>query len=69
MPTTTTGPVSLVIRLLRKPSKPFICTTGRYPDSLPEGTPTDHFGRLQSLDALTYARSIVEAIDAAMALS
>jgi len=41
----------------------------RYPDSLPEGAPTDHFGRLQSLDALTYARSIVEAIDAAMALS
>ncbi|MFM8276346.1 MAG: HEPN domain-containing protein [Cyanobium sp.] len=39
----------------------------RYPDSLPDGTPTDRFGRLQSDDALRHARSIVEAIAAALA--
>jgi len=39
----------------------------RYPDSLPEGVPTDHFGRLQSEDALNQARSIVDAIGAALA--
>ena len=30
----------------------------RHPDSLPEGAPTDHFGRLQSEDALNNARSV-----------
>jgi HEPN domain-containing protein len=39
----------------------------RYPDSLPEGAPTDHFGRLQSSDALHHARSLVDAIRLAMA--
>ncbi|MDM7937815.1 MAG: HEPN domain-containing protein [Cyanobium sp. CZS 48M] len=39
----------------------------RCPDSLPDGAPTDHFGRLQSLDALHHARSLVDAIGAAMA--
>jgi HEPN domain-containing protein len=39
----------------------------RYPDSLPEGAPTDHFGRLQSQDALGYARALVDAIRAALA--
>ena len=39
----------------------------RYPDSLPEGAPTDHFGRLQSQDALTHARALVDAIRAALA--
>ncbi len=39
----------------------------RYPDSLPDGAPTDHFGRLQSDDALRHARSIVDAIAAALA--
>jgi len=39
----------------------------RYPDSLPEGAPTDHFGRLQSSDALLHARTLVEAIRLAMA--
>ena len=39
----------------------------RYPDSLPEGAPTDHFGRLQSDDALHHARSVVDAIRAALA--
>ncbi|MCX5954802.1 MAG: hypothetical protein NTZ40_15240 [Cyanobacteria bacterium] len=37
------------------------------PDSLPDGAPTDHFGRLQSDDALNHARSIVDAIAAALA--
>jgi HEPN domain-containing protein len=39
----------------------------RYPDSLPDGAPSDHFGRLQSDDALRHARSIVDAIAAALA--
>ncbi|MFM7464265.1 MAG: HEPN domain-containing protein [Cyanobium sp.] len=39
----------------------------RYPDSLPDGAPSDHFGRLQSDDALRHARSIVDAIGAALA--
>ena len=39
----------------------------RYPDSLPEGAPTDHFGRLQSQDALCHARALVDAICAALA--
>jgi HEPN domain-containing protein len=39
----------------------------RYPDSLPEGAPTDHFGRLQSQDALGHARALVDAIRAALA--
>jgi HEPN domain-containing protein len=39
----------------------------RYPDSLPDGAPADHFGRLQSADALRHAHSIVVAIGAALA--
>jgi HEPN domain-containing protein len=39
----------------------------RYPDSLPDGAPSDHFGRLQSEDAHRHARSIVDAIAAALA--
>ncbi|MFM7548023.1 MAG: HEPN domain-containing protein [Cyanobacteriota bacterium] len=47
----------------------------RHPDSLPDGAPTDHFGRLQSDhfgrlqsdDALRHARSILDAIAAALA--
>jgi HEPN domain-containing protein len=39
----------------------------RSPDSLPDGAPSDHFGRLQSDDALRHARSIVDAITAALA--
>ena len=39
----------------------------RYPDRLPDGAPTDDFGRLQSEDALRHARSIVDAIAAALA--
>ena len=34
----------------------------RNPDSLPEGAPTDHFGRLQSSDALSHARALLDAI-------
>ncbi|CAK24102.1 Conserved hypothetical protein [Synechococcus sp. WH 7803] len=39
----------------------------RYPDSRPEGAPTDHFGCLQSSEALHHARTLVEAIRLAMA--
>ena len=39
----------------------------RGPDSLPEGAPTDHFGRLQSSDAISHARALVEAIRLALA--
>ncbi|MBW4532210.1 MAG: HEPN domain-containing protein [Aphanothece saxicola GSE-SYN-MK-01-06B] len=39
----------------------------RCPDSFPDGAPTDHFGRLQSDDALHHARALVDAIRAAMA--
>ena len=34
----------------------------RNPDSLPEGAPTDHFGRLQSSDALSHDRALLDAI-------
>ncbi|MEB3263946.1 MAG: HEPN domain-containing protein [Synechococcus sp.] len=39
----------------------------RDPNCLPEGAPTDHFGRLQSHDALHHARALVDAIGSAMA--
>lgn len=39
----------------------------RYPDSLPDGAPADHFGHLQSSDALIHARALVDAIGSAMA--
>ena len=39
----------------------------RYPDSLPDGAPSDHFGRLQSDDAQRHASSIVDAITTALA--
>ena len=39
----------------------------RYPDSLPDGAPSDHFGHLQSTDALTHAGALVDAIAAQMA--
>jgi HEPN domain-containing protein len=39
----------------------------RYPDSLPDGAPSDHFGHLQSTDALTHAGALVDAIAAEMA--
>jgi len=39
----------------------------RYPDSLPEGAPTDHFGRLQSQDAIAHASALVAAIRSALA--
>jgi HEPN domain-containing protein len=39
----------------------------RYPDSLPDGAPSDHFGRLQSDDALRHARTIIDTITAALA--
>jgi HEPN domain-containing protein len=39
----------------------------RDPESFSEGAPTDHFGRLQSQDALRHARPLVDAIRAALA--
>ena len=39
----------------------------RYPDGLPVGAPTDHFGRLQSRDALAHARALIDAIGSALA--
>jgi HEPN domain-containing protein len=39
----------------------------RSPDSLPDGAPSDHFGRLQSDNAQRHARSIVDAIATALA--
>ena len=39
----------------------------RYPDSYPEGTPAEHFGRLQSEQALGHARDIINWIGAALA--
>ena len=39
----------------------------RNPESFPEGSPSDHFGHLQSTDALTHARALVDAIAAQMA--
>ena len=46
-----------------------LCIPTRYPDSLPEGAPTDHFGRLQSQDALSHARALLDAIRAALAIT
>lgn len=39
----------------------------RYPDSYPEGTPGEHFGRLQSELGLFHAKAITEWIRAALA--
>ncbi|RZM81813.1 HEPN domain-containing protein [Leptolyngbya iicbica] len=39
----------------------------RYPDSHPEGSPFDHYGPLQSQEAIGHARAILEFIDLAMA--
>jgi hypothetical protein len=38
----------------------------RTPDSLPDGAPSEHFGRLQRDDAVRHARLIVDAIAAAL---
>jgi HEPN domain-containing protein len=39
----------------------------RYPDSYPEGTPAEHFGRLQSEQALAHADAIIDWIRTALA--
>ena len=39
----------------------------RYPDSYPEGTPGEHFGRLQSEQAIAHASVVIHWIGAAMA--
>lgn len=39
----------------------------RYPDAYPEGAPWEHYGSLQSQEALTYAGEILELVRDAMA--
>ncbi len=39
----------------------------RYPDSHPEGSPFDHYGPLQSREAVNYAREILEFVRHEMA--
>lgn len=39
----------------------------RYPDSHPEGAPYEHYGSLQSMEAIAYASEIIAFIRAAMA--
>ncbi|MDB9525790.1 HEPN domain-containing protein [Oscillatoria sp. CS-180] len=39
----------------------------RYPDSHPEGSPFEHYGPLQSQEAIRYARAIFEFVDSSMA--
>lgn len=41
----------------------------RYPDSHPEGSPFDHYGSLQSEEAIRYASAIIEFVSRAMAQS
>ncbi|MFM7734030.1 MAG: HEPN domain-containing protein [Cyanobium sp.] len=53
-------------RLFRSLPDPLHILT-RYPDNLPDGAPADHFGQLQSREALSHARTLVEAIAAALA--
>lgn len=39
----------------------------RYPDSHPEGSPFDHYGPLQSQEAIRHARAILAFVDIALA--
>lgn len=39
----------------------------RYPNSYPEGAPFEHFGPLQSEEAITYAREIIDFVRSQMA--
>ena len=39
----------------------------RYPNSHPEGAPFEHYGPLQSQEAICYAREIIEFVDSQMA--
>jgi HEPN domain-containing protein len=39
----------------------------RYPSGHPEGAPFEHYGRLQSEEAIKYARSIIEFVRSQMA--
>lgn len=39
----------------------------RYPDSYPEGTPAEHFGTIQSEDAIGYARTLIAFAHSALA--
>lgn len=50
---------------LRRLSRHYI--TSRYPDAVPAGTPGSHYGTEDSHQALTDARSVLEAVDQAWA--
>ncbi|HEC63101.1 MAG TPA: HEPN domain-containing protein, partial [Candidatus Acetothermia bacterium] len=39
----------------------------RYPNAHPEGAPFEHYGRLQSEEAISYASEIIEFVRAQMA--
>ena len=39
----------------------------RYPNSHPEGAPFEHYGPLQSEEAIRYAREIIEFVRSQMA--
>lgn len=41
----------------------------RYPNSHPEGAPFEHYGTLQSTEALRYAREIIDFVGSQMAQS
>ena len=40
----------------------------RFADGLPKGAPTDHFGCVQSSDAIGHARALIKAIHLALML-
>ena len=40
----------------------------RYPDGIPIGAPTDHFGCMQSADAIGHARALIKTIRLALKL-
>jgi HEPN domain-containing protein len=41
--------------------------SSRYPNGHPDGAPFEHYGRLQSSEACTHARQIVEFVRSQMA--
>ncbi len=43
------------------------CIPSRHPNSHPEGAPFEHYGPLQSEEAIRYARAIIEFVRSQMA--
>ena len=43
------------------------CIPARYPNSHPAGAPFEHYGPLQSEEAIRYAGEIIEFVDSQMA--